>query len=152
MIAPQATTTASGMQSAGRKAGLPARRPWWLDGATHHCLLKAVPGHFHTRVRWVGLAGGVDTQPRVCGAREAHPGMHGSLPLLQFHGDCFRLPAMENAGHEHCGRSREAQGAEGCCRLPRACPGDSWALSGSPGPPRVSQGVMLQWLLLLGIR
>lgn len=76
--------------------------------------------------------------------------MHGSLPPLRFHGDRFRLPAMENAGHTHCGCSREARGGSrargdtfrGVLLAPpgrgshwgQACPGTPvlWEEPGSP--------------------
>lgn len=47
--------------------------------------------------------------------------MHGSLLPLQFHGDHFRLPAMENAGHTRCGHSRETRG--GFCPWGNTCRG-----------------------------
>lgn len=94
--------------------------------------------------------------------------MHGSLLPLQFHGDHFRLPAMENAGHTCCGHSRETRG--GFCPWGNTCRGmlpaplgrgshwgrHAWGLLGSEqehgSPPRVRQGVTLRWLLLPGIQ
>lgn len=117
MVVPWAITTATGTQPAGWKAGLPIRRPWWLDGASHHRLLKPVLGHFHTRLRWAGVAGGADiaaTSPPAPGSVEPRgliPAMHGTLPSLRFHRDRCRLPAMENAGHVRWGHGREAPGS-----------------------------------------